>query len=162
LAKSAFAEKPDVASWLVPEAVAESVRAEVARRDPAVAAEGLYVSRVQLGDYRWFIRKGEDVGHWARPFELREFDRTVAIPLTGYNEKSLGANAVTINLPGDQRELDGGRDFLLVGWSNIDEAAALGHGTLVVETLALIPYDPQAASVDVRGGIYFPMPPDLP
>ena len=164
VAKAVFAGKPELASWRVPAPVAARARAELARHDPAVEAEaeGLYVLRVRLGEYRWFIPKGVDVGHWARPFEVRDFDRTVALPLTGYNSESLGGTAVTINIPGDQRGLDGERDFLLVGLPNIDDAAPLDHGTLVVETLALIPYHPADAELDLRGGIYFPKPPDLP
>jgi hypothetical protein len=162
VAKAAFADKPDLASWEVPDPVADRARAEVARREPAAGDGALYVSRVRLGEYRWFISKGEDVGHWARPFEVREFDRTVALPLTGYDPKSLGGRAVTINIPGDERALDGERDFLLVGLSNVDDDAPLDHGTLVVETLALIPYDAAAAELDLRGGTYFPLPPDLP
>ncbi|MGI9244548.1 MAG: hypothetical protein ACR2RV_27350, partial [Verrucomicrobiales bacterium] len=124
--------------------------------------EGLYFSRVRLGDYRWYIGKGEDVGHWARPFEVRDFDRTVALPLTGYDPSSLVAIPLTINIPGDQRALDGDLDFLLVGLMNIDETAALDHGTRVVETLALIPYDAEAGELDTRGGLFFDKPPDFP
>ncbi|MFT4547158.1 MAG: hypothetical protein ACI9UA_003415 [Pseudoalteromonas tetraodonis] len=161
VAKSMFAAKPDIASWQLAPGVKAAVCAEVLKHHPGVVERDLFVSRVRLGGYRWFVADGEDLGHWSRQFEVRAFDRTIAIPLTGYFAESLGVKSVDVNLPGDQRGLDGDRDFILAGLRNVDEHAELAHATLIVESLVLIPYDPDDEELDLGSAIHFERPPDF-
>ena len=158
VAKALFASHLEIDSWELPPEVAAATRAAVAERHPGIESpEDLYVARVRLGEYRWFIRGGEDLGNWARTFEVRPFDRTVAMALTGYSKRSLEARSVTINLPGDQRGIDGQQDFVVVGLRNIDESATLDHATLIVEALALFPYDPEQGEIRSGAAHFFPL-----
>ena len=92
---------------------------------------------------------------------MRASDRTMAMPLAGYASGSFESWFLTVNVPGDQRGLSDRQDFLLVGVKNVDPAAALGQGRTIVETLALIPYDPERGAADLSGGRYFSLPPDF-
>ena len=159
--RAGVTRSPDLDAWAIPAGIASEARSEIGERHPAVPGDELFVGRVQLGEYRWLIRHDQDLGHWARTFEPRPFERTVAMPLAGYHEGSLMSRTLTVNLPGDQLGLDGSRDFLLVGMRNLDEQAELGHGKLIIEALALIPYNPASPELDTGAAIYFQPPPDL-
>ncbi len=152
-AKSAFGARPDPAEWeLSPEGLAAAI-AEVRGAPPEAR---YFVGRVRLTEFRWFLSAGRDVGHWARPFEVRPFDRTVVVAQTGYRAEDGATATAIVNLRGDWTREDR-TDFILVGIENTDPDAPLGDGRTVIEALALIPSPPSHGAA-----LHFPPPPDLP
>lgn len=119
------------------------------------------IDLVSIGEYRTDLAANEDVGHWARPFAPRPYDRTIAYGRRGGSHaESRGLVAVIFPSP-LPRGLPSDR-FVVVAARNLDPQAHLGHDVLMLEALALLPVgagdDPPRA--DPGAVIAFPPSPE--
>jgi hypothetical protein len=116
--------------------------------------EEIYCEVVRVGDLRWKIPGHYDAGHWSRLFELRPGSRTTAYFYPGVHRRP-GVGLVGAHFHGKLEGIDSHDPYVLVGIRNLDANGTLGHDPLVIEGLALIPYDPTQARL-LANARFFP------
>ena len=147
--RNATAGEIDNSGWQLTEAAAAQL---------AEDAEASYTAVVELGEYRWFIPANTDLGHWSRFFEVMPYDRTVVVARNGYDTEDGAENNVYLSVPADITGLPGDQRYAIAGRKSIDDDAPLGNARVVIEVLALAPFDPETATVDPEAGLRFEFP----
>jgi hypothetical protein len=92
----------------------------------------------EIGLFPCVLQPWEDVGHWARRFDVRPYLRTVAYPeLLEYGKGAFVACQLRIMA----EKLPRNQPVLFFGISNFDANAPLGQDTQEIEVLGYVPLD---------------------
>ncbi len=93
----------------------------------------LWIESGTFGESICFLDGWEDVQHWARPFQVRTYARSV-----GFAQQAGNAH-MACQMRMAPRDVPKGQPLLLIGVRNYDPKAHLGHDTTMVELLGVIP-----------------------
>jgi hypothetical protein len=119
----------------------------------------VFCEPVCVNHYRWDIGKNIDVGHWSRMFERRPYDRTAAfLEKAGHYPSPPGRIAGQFR--GDLTQVGQLAPYVAVGLKNVDPDAPLGDEVLMVEGVALIPYDEKRGAAVLNQMLRYPLTPE--
>jgi len=111
----------------------------------------LFAEPILADTYSCRILAGEDVDHWSRLFEVRDYDRTVVLGRVGLDVRVRDHLLRSAQIPGLISAQDLVQPLVLVGVENIKllDRIEFGHEDQIVEAVGLFPYDPETGKVDI-------------
>ncbi|RBP42381.1 hypothetical protein DES53_10687 [Roseimicrobium gellanilyticum] len=96
----------------------------------------LLISVCKFGEYVCELGPSENQNHWARSFETRPYERTVAFV---QQLEHAGTGRATLQLRAVPADIPRGEPVLVIGVRNIDPKAHLGHDVEMIEVLGFVP-----------------------
>ncbi len=133
---------PPLVETLLPEATRVEILTWARKNFPDVPAEKLEIRPVDLTDHRAFIDAHEDAGHYANPFAVRGYPRTVAMP----RDPSLRGPVATTFAHTRPADIPATGRYALISIPVTNDAAALGFDPTTREALALYPIEGEDVS----------------